>query len=174
MKTFRDLLLAGVMLLTIGFTAASCSDDDNNEPQNHSIIGTWQLKNADVDVILKTDATMTEQQMEAFLVDYTFFAPNSQITFTTDTVTLTAELDGVTQPPFKLPYTLKNGILTIMSPIPSMTIEGSVDIDTHSMEFDLTPASYMSILQFIGYAFPELQPTFNQIQSAEVDYDLIR
>ena len=174
MKTFRNLLLTGITLFAIGFTATSCSDDDNNEPQNHSILGTWQLKNADVDVTLKPDATMTEAQMEAFLADYTFFAPNSEITFTADTVTLTAELDGVTQPPFKLPYTLNNGILTIISPIPSMTIQGSVDIDTHVMEFDLTSASYMSILQFIGYAFPELQPTFNQIQSAEVDYDLTR
>lgn len=174
MKTFRSLFITGIAILTGLFTFTSCSDDDKNDDKDYSIVGTWQVKNADVDVTPKADAAMTEAQLEAFLTDYTFFAKNSDIIFTTDSVTLTAELAGTALPPFKLAYTLQNDILTIASPIPSITIQGTVDIKARTMDFDLTPASYMSILQFIGYSFPDLQPTLNQVATAQVDYSLTR
>lgn len=173
MKIITKILLIATM--TPMFFMTSCKEDENGE-KNHPLPGKWQLKNADIDVTPKAGATMSEAELETFLTNYTFFTPTSQLTFTTDSITLTAELAGVQQPTMPLPYTLSKDILTIMPPIliPSLTLQGEISVEAITMEFDLTPESYMNLLNFIGAAFPELQPTLNQIASADINFDFIR
>lgn len=170
----KTLTITSIILAAL-FAVTSCNDDDNNDKVDYSVKGTWELTNADVDATPKAGATMNEDQLEAALANYTFFAPNSQIVFTADSVTLTATLDGNTQPTFKLPYQISNNMLTIGGvPIPSLILEGKVDVEAQTMEFDLTPESYMSILQFITYTFPDFKAVYDQIQTAHVEYDLKR
>lgn len=174
MKTQTRTLIAMSIIFTTLFLITSCKKD-RDDNVNYPISGTWLLLNADVDAIPKAGATITEAELETTLADYTFFAPNSQVVFTQDSVTLTATLDGSTQPTFKLPYVIDNGILTISGvPIPSLIIEGEVDVEAQKMEFELTPKSYMSILQFISYTFPDFKTVYDQIATAHVEYTFKR
>lgn len=169
----RILLLAGTILMLALYT--SCNDDESNKP-NATLPGTWQLVNAEIDVTPAANATMSETQLEAFLANYTFFSPNSQVVFTADSITLTAELVNIPRPTMTLPYQLSGTTLTIEPPIliPSMELQGEIKIEATTMEFDLSPASYKNVLNFIGAAFPDLQSTIDQIASAEVDYTFKR
>lgn len=168
MKTPTQMLitLATVSILFIGFSA--CSDDDDHDNKNFKLTGTWQLDVIEVDANPIAGSNMSEIQLENALADYTFFSSGSQMSFTADSVSLVASVMG-SQLPFTLPYNYKGNVLTITPPMNlPILIQGTIDLTANTMEFDLTPESYMSILQILQ------PPFFDQILSAEVDYDFSR
>lgn len=165
MKTCKNSILTAFLFLPLIFAFSSCSDSDSNK-KDPELYGSWRIKNAAPDVEPLSGKESDEVRLEDSLSNYTFFASNSEIIFESDSVRLTADFMGLTLP-LHLPYHYNKNVLTIPAPLDlPFQIQGTVEQDGNLLEFELTPESYMSILQFIHPSF------LDEILSATVSYDM--
>lgn len=158
--------LFSLLLSLIGCWCLSC-DDNSNTP--HSFLnGNWTLVQAVPQAMPVEGGDLTAENLADSLLTYTFLEENSVITFTDDSIHLTATIPGYTLP-LSLPYTYHRQVVTINTPydLPFL-IQGYAEVHGDFMHFKLTPTSYLSILDFI-------QPPFrDQLLSADITYELQR
>lgn len=154
-----------LLLFLIGSLCSSCGDD-KEEYSNEFLIGTWTIVNIVPKAMPVEGGSLSAEALEDSLLHYTFLEENSEITFTDDSVTLTATVPGYTLP-LSLPYHYHSKVLTIHTPYDlPFGIQGLVETTGNVMQFALTPESYISILDFI-------QPPFrDQLLSANMTYEL--
>lgn len=154
-----------LLILLTGSICFSCSDDNSN-PSGTFLTGTWTIVNIVPQAMPVEGGSLTAEALADSLLNYTFLEENSEITFTGDSVSLTALVPGY-RLPLTLPYRYHKKILTIHTPYDlPFWIQGTIETTGNVMQFALTPESYISILDFI-------QPPFRgELLSANITYEL--
>ncbi len=161
----KKILPVSLAFLILIFLINACGNDNSSNSTN-ALQGEWIISNI-VPRVKPTNGSMEEQQiLEDSLLNYTFLTENSIIIFEEDSIKLTAHTPGYSLP-LTLYYHYKKDVLTIHPPFNlPILIQGYVYTDQDVMEYQLTPESYLTLLDYVN-------PPFRQrILSADMTYEL--
>ena len=173
MKTVERLLIAAGIVFTAVLLTNACKDDDKDDQT--TIIGTWQLVESKADVKRVANATDTEENLEAAIVNYIKVPINSRVSFSNTQLTLVYSINEGENKSATCDYTLNDGTLSIVLPIDSPhTLLGSVDLKDNTLKVTLNSSSYLSLLQYFAGKDAAFKAKVDQIAEASIYFRLKR